>query len=473
MTKTDKNNQLQISEKSISNTFGEISDPKIYTHPVFCQCVLPIKALPKEVRHYRVEHGNASLMFEAGCFTDPTTNKVLNQEVPSGSKARLLFSYIIDQAKRNDNPNIDMGNNLYNFMKSNKIPVGGKNAKEIVRQVRNIASADISLGISGETETHHFRANEQFKIAKRVSFWLSKDVTQPQLWEPTITLSDDFMSALSNNHTLIDIKPLIELQGSPRAMDMYMWLSYRIKKVNRPVKISYEDLHNIFGLQTKALKKFKETFKESIKTALPYIPNADVDVETDNKHIILKNEKLKVYLPPNASVDQQDIPVEEGVFGELQAIGLKPIVIKKLTRETEPEKIKKALGVTKESIKKGNVKNPAGFFTKALKEEWELINNTENDSEEKSIPTIDIELENKIKDTDWKKVRSLFYQIKGIAIFNNWIKALELKERNETTITLEAESKFKAEYVENNYKSDLIRMWSEITKKDIKLQIIH
>ncbi|MDA0967613.1 MAG: replication protein RepA [Proteobacteria bacterium] len=468
-----ENKYLKIKDSSVKNTFGEITDPKIYTHPVFCQCVLPIKALPKEVRHYRVEHGNASLMFEAGCFTDPTTNKVLNQEVPAGAKARLLFSYIIDQAKRNDNPTIDMGNNLYNFMTSNKIPVGGKNAKEIVRQVRNIASADISLGISGETETHHFRTNEQFKIAKRVSFWLSKDVSQPQLWEPTLTLSDDFMSALSNTHTIIDLRPLIELQSSPRAMDMYMWLSYRIKKVNRPVKISYEDLHNIFGLQTKTLKKFKENFKESIRTALPYIKNANVDLDTDSKHIILKNEKIKVYLPPNENkTDNNDMPIEEGVFGELKAIGLKPIVIKKITKESEPEKIKKALGVTKESLKKGNIKNPAGFFTKALKEEWELINNESNEANEETIPVIDSNIENKITDADWKSVRVLFYQIKGIAVFNNWIKDLKLINNSNDCVILEAPTRFKADYIETNYKADLYRMWTEVTKKHIKIQIV-
>ena len=353
MVNKNKSQELLISEKSIIRTFGEISDPKIYTHPVFCQCVLPIKSLPKDIRHYRVEHGNASLMFEAGCYTDPVTNKVLNQEVPAGAKARLLFSYIIDQAKRNDNATIDMGNNLYNFMKSNKIPVGGQNAKEIIRQVRNIAAADISLGISGETETHRFRNSEQFKIAKRVSFWISKDAGQPQLWEPTLTLSDEFMSALSNTNTIIDLKPLIDLQASPRAMDMYMWLSYRIKKIKRPVKISYEDLHNIFGLQTKTLKKFKETFKESIKTALPYLPDAEVDVDTDNKNIILKNNSLKTYYINGLSGDKDsDIAIEEGVFGQLQSIGLKPILIKKISKESEPEKVKKALNITKESMQK-------------------------------------------------------------------------------------------------------------------------
>ena len=220
----------------------------IYSHAIFCQCILPVRALQENTRHYEVRHGNASLMFSAGCFREEGTGKIHNQEIPAGAKARLLFTYIIDQAKKNDSPTIDMGNNLYQFMKNNGIPVCGSNANEIVRQVRNIAAADISLGVSVETETHKYQTSDQFKIAKKVSFLMNKSESdQPQLWEPFLTLSDDFMSALEVNSVLLKLDPLIALQNNPRAMDMYMWLSYRIPQLKRKVKIPLEDLHNIFG----------------------------------------------------------------------------------------------------------------------------------------------------------------------------------------------------------------------------------
>src|SRR5262249_7165724 len=77
-----------------------------FTHSIFVQCFLPMRALPPEAnQRWEVNHGSASLSIEAGRLADPREPGHWEpQEVPSGPKARLLFAYINDFAIRHKTP---------------------------------------------------------------------------------------------------------------------------------------------------------------------------------------------------------------------------------------------------------------------------------------------------------------------------------------------------------------------------------
>lgn len=463
----DSNNTIIVKDNAYVGTFGN-DEANIYTHAVFCQCILPIRSLPKGTNHYEIKHGNASLMIQSGVMWDEK-GKAVQMEVPSGAKARLLLPYIIDQATRTGNPEVNMGANLYQFMQQNNIKIGGANRQELQRQVNNIAASSINLGIWGETETHRYNTQESYRIASKVSFWTEKEANQLTFWNPTLVISDEFMATLSNHMVLLDIKPLIELQDKPRSMDMYMWLSYRIRNVKHAVKISYSDLHSIFGAQTKALGDFKRDFKTAVEQAIPYISDADIDFDSDKKHLILRNNKNKLYIP-GAITKNENIP-ESGVFGELKAIGLPVDRIKQLTKDNAPEKIKKALDVTKKAIDKGKVKNPAGFFTKAVQQGWEF---TEDKAEKETADNevkFDKSFENSITDKEWKKVRTHLNKKHGTAKFNAWLKDLELLEKGRE-VTLQAKTRFIKQTIENEFLSDLTKFWQEVNKSVEKVKIV-
>lgn len=254
----------------------------LFTHSVFVQCFLPIRNLPNKEDFYKVRHGQVSLAIEAGRLVNPDNiDEWEKREVPSGAKARLLFSYINNQAIRTKSPVINMGKSLREFMEKNGVPIGGANAKEIVRQAKNIAAANIMLGVWGEQSTNQY----QTKIAKNISFWIEKNPTQGTLWQPSMTLSDDYISTLKDHKTPLDFRALVALQNNPRAMDLYCWLSYRLRTINNPVKVPYEALHPIFGRGIQELKHFKIHFKKAMMEAYKYYPEARVALEKD--YIIL------------------------------------------------------------------------------------------------------------------------------------------------------------------------------------------
>ncbi len=253
-------------------------DDVAFTHSAFVQCFLPLRALPKEQMEYQIDHGNASLLIQAGRLYDPDNPKRWKKmEVPAGGKARLLFAYINDRAIRTKNPVIDMGHSLRDFMERNGVPACGSNIKEIVRQAENIAAAEILLGVWGEKKVTTKRAI----IAEELSFWLEKDPRQMTFWQPTMILSDSYMKTLEKHRVPLDFRVLVALQANPRAMDVYCWLAYRLRSVKASTKIPYEALHPVFGRGIKELKHFKVHFKKALNEAYRYYPEAKFDLEKD------------------------------------------------------------------------------------------------------------------------------------------------------------------------------------------------
>jgi len=258
-------------------------DDIAYTHAVFAQCFLPLRARKGAQRH-QVNHGNASLIVRAGELIDPDEmHKTELCEIPSGPKARLLLAYINNQAIRKGKPDVDMGDSLRAFMKKAGVVIGGPNGREITRQVKNIAACQMILGVWGGTHA----AQRRIDISDGISFWLEKDPRQKTLWQPTMTLSDDYMAALDNHRVPLDFRGLVTLQANTRAMDIFVWLSYRLCKIprGRPVKIPYTALHAIFGNGRGRVRDFRTKFIEALKQAHSCYPDARVELESD--HIVL------------------------------------------------------------------------------------------------------------------------------------------------------------------------------------------
>jgi hypothetical protein len=250
-----------------------------FTHSIFVQCFLPMRALPKEDnQHWEVTHGSASIAIEAGRLADPLRPGHWEpQEVPAGSKARLLFAYINDFAIRHKTPVIDLGKSLRSFMEKNRVPVGGPNAYELTKQLKNIAAARILLGIWGAKRV----STRQTRIAAGIDFWIDRDPMQHALWQPEMLLAPEYFEALGVHRVPIYFPALVKLQANPRAMDVFCWLVYRMRSVTFPVKIPYAALHPVFGSTIRLLKHFKVEFRRAVIAAHEFYPEARVEFKDD------------------------------------------------------------------------------------------------------------------------------------------------------------------------------------------------
>ena len=254
-----------------------------FTHSLFVQCFLPLRALPKpNNQHWEVSHGRASIAIEAGRLADPHIQGHWQaQEVPAGPKARLLFAYINDFAIRHNTPVIDLGKSLRAFMEKNRVPIGGPNGHELSRQLKNIAAARILLGNWGDTRV----STRQTRIAAGIDFWIDRNPKQGALWQPQMQLAPEYFQSLNVHRAPLYFPALVKLQANPRAMDVFCWLVYRMRTVTFPVKIHYAALHPVFGGTIRLLKHFKVEFRKALRAAHQFYPESRVELKED--HLIL------------------------------------------------------------------------------------------------------------------------------------------------------------------------------------------
>lgn len=272
-----------------SGLFDEVIKPEDigYTHPVFLQCFLPTRHSAKNKQRWQTNCGRASLVIRAGELANPDKpNDYETCLVPAGPKARFVTGYVNDYIQRNDTPTVNMGDSLREAMQKMNISVGGKNGKELTREVKNFAAAEIGLGVWNDDQVHHHRA----LVADHMSFWLEKNPNQRTIWQPEMTVSREYFAAIREGDRLAPFywPAMLALQHDTRAMDIHCFLTYRLRNgLKRPVVLHAKVLHALFGQDITQLKKFWQSFKKSLLAAHKWYPQAQIEVKNDC--IILKD----------------------------------------------------------------------------------------------------------------------------------------------------------------------------------------
>jgi hypothetical protein len=65
------------------------------------------------------------------------------------------------------------------------------------------------------------------------------------------------------------------------AIDVYIWLAYRLHSLTKPTPVSWPAIHSQFGAGFRLVRQIKPTFSEALTLALAVYPEARVDVEKD------------------------------------------------------------------------------------------------------------------------------------------------------------------------------------------------
>ena len=254
-----------------------------YHHGVMMQCFMPQKRLPEGQTTFQSIHGRSSLLMRAGLLADVNeAHRFVQCGVPFGAKARIIMPYIVGYAVQRRTPVIDMGRSLRRFMETVRMPIGGRSGKAITEQVNNIAAADILLGEwSDERVLTKYR-----RVASEISFWLERKPNQLTFWNPEMVLSNEFYEAIQTRRVPVDMEHLIKLAGSPRRMDLYCWLSYRLPNVmaGKGVAVPLMYLQPVFAPDMDAdasTRLFKQRLKSDLKVIANVYSRFNVKVQDD------------------------------------------------------------------------------------------------------------------------------------------------------------------------------------------------
>jgi len=202
--------------------------------------------------------------------------------LPYGRIPRIIMAWLCTEAKITSSQVLKLGRSQNEFMRKLGMTATGGNNGSIARlkeQATRLFHSTISLTNDVGSE-HRFK---NITIADEgMLLWNPKAPDEKTLWESTITLSARFYDEIQTSSVPIDMR-VINSMRSPLAIDIYIWLTWRIREIKRgQTTIPWESLKNQFGANysdtPKGLFNFKSEFIKKLKDVCFYYPEAKVEV---------------------------------------------------------------------------------------------------------------------------------------------------------------------------------------------------
>lgn len=257
---------LNVAGKALHGS-PEQKPPTSYYTPELIQCTLP-HSDPK-TRDWIRKNGNFTLIISSGVDKEGTP-----YGVPYGSFPRLVLAYIITHVIQTGGRRIEFNSFFSGFLREigytgnhkGNSDAGKRTREQLLRLLR----ASITFDYSEGNDTQGGMVVQDVKIAPRFALWWDyKRPEQGSLFTTYIDLSEDFHTAILRAPVPLRTDILAALKKSPLALDVYMWVSYRLFTMyangQEQVTLSYGRLHEQFG--TGISEENYRSFRRELKLA--------------------------------------------------------------------------------------------------------------------------------------------------------------------------------------------------------------
>jgi hypothetical protein len=245
------------------------------TYSGFCQAALPHKRLPAQEPWVR-RNDQITLMVEPGRLLRPDAAEPNMMGVPYGSRARLILLYLQTRAVRLGSREVELGRSMRDWLQRMGIPHGGKSYAEVRDQAARLSTCKLTFYYAAAKGRMGF-SNE--RIVDDGLLMLDdepSDGRQGSLFIERVRLSESFYAALRKHPVPIWEPALRHIQNNSMALDLYVWLAYRLHVLQRPTPVHWGALHAQFGGGFKAIRHFRPTFLSNLRLALATYPDARV-----------------------------------------------------------------------------------------------------------------------------------------------------------------------------------------------------
>ena len=164
-----------------------------------------------------------------------------DHKLPYGNLPRLLMAWVSTEAVRTQSRELVLGRSLSEFMRALGIYNSGGNPQTRLRnQMRRLFHCTVSLIYEDERGA----ASASSLVADRTEFWWNeRKPDEPSLWESKIRLGEDFFNEIINHPVPLDMNTLTALKRSTLALDLYLWLTYRIFTLRAPLRLTWRQLY--------------------------------------------------------------------------------------------------------------------------------------------------------------------------------------------------------------------------------------
>jgi hypothetical protein len=239
------------------------------THAGFAMTGLPHKRIEETI--WRRQGPKTTLLVASG--HNESGNAV---GVPYGSIARLILLYLQTEAIRTGSPDVELGRSMNAWLSRMSLAVGGRTYQLVAEQARRISACRLTFFFD-QPGLKAFE-NGAF-VSSGISMAGVSDPEQASLWQEKVRLDEGFLRSLREHPVPVREEAIRVIGARSLAIDVYIWLAYRLHVLTKPTPVSWLSLHTQFGGGFKHVRQFKPTFSDALSMATAVYPEAKVELE--------------------------------------------------------------------------------------------------------------------------------------------------------------------------------------------------
>lgn len=270
-----------------------------HLHSVLALCGLPYRE-PKGATNFFREYGRNTLAINAGRLTNPVSGEMELQGLPYGPKARLLLLHLCTEAVKQRSPKIEVAHSLSGFIRDMGFPVTGGDRgtlKQFKEQLNRLAACSMQIGLWDGTRASTLNVPP----FRQMDVWLPLNVHPDQglLWSSTITFQTDFFENLLQHALPVDIRAARAFAGSARQLDLLFWVGYRLSRLERPLRLSWDNLYKQFGSENGSIRSFRQEFRKDVAHLTEVFPRLRLTLDEGGMQLLPSDPK-DLLVPPKA-----------------------------------------------------------------------------------------------------------------------------------------------------------------------------
>lgn len=261
----------KAERQAIDAAFEVLTDEKGrigVAHAGFAMAALPHKKVAEAV--WEKDGGTVKLLVESGLDSERQ-----HVGIPYGSIARMILLYLQTQAVRTRSREVELGASMNAWLKAMDIPVGGKTYQAVREQSRRISRCRLTF--FRRSETAEMVTNGAF--VRDAILPLDSSHGQLPLWQEKVRLDEGFYQSLIEHPLPLLETAVRQISSRSMAIDLYVWLAYRLHALSAPVPVSWQALRRQFGEGYRELRFFRRDVLPNLKLALAVYPEARVSID--------------------------------------------------------------------------------------------------------------------------------------------------------------------------------------------------
>lgn len=201
------------------------------------------------------------------------------QGLPYGTLPRLLLTWVCTEVAQKRERVLSLGNNLASYLAELGLHNTGGKRGDITR-LKHAMTTLFSSVISCHYEGKDSFVLQNVLLADKVDWWTPQNPEEAGQWQSSLMLSEPFFKECIEHVLPFDMRAVRGLRQSPLALDIYVWLTYRMSYLSKRTTIPWVALAGQFGsgyaMTEQGLRDFKRAFLRELKHVLVIYPQAKI-----------------------------------------------------------------------------------------------------------------------------------------------------------------------------------------------------